>query len=57
VGIAVVTGQSEVSISSAKLMSDDLLGVIGQERLGLVRHAAVFAVELADAKLFSGVTW
>src|SRR5262245_33533528 len=45
VGIAVVTGQSEVSIvvSSAMLTSDDMLDVIGEERLGLLQNAAVFA--------------
>jgi hypothetical protein len=45
VGIAVVTGQSEVSIvvTSAMLTSDDMLDVISEERLGLLRHAAVFA--------------
>jgi len=41
VGIAVVTGQSEVSIvvTSATLTSNDMLDVIGEERLGLLRHA------------------
>jgi hypothetical protein len=45
VGITVVTGQSEVSIvvTSAMLTSNDMLDVIGEERLGLLRHAAVFA--------------
>jgi hypothetical protein len=45
VGIAVVTGQSEVSlvVTSAMLTSDDMLDVIGEERLGLLQHATVFA--------------
>jgi hypothetical protein len=45
VGIAVVTGQSEVSIviTSAMLTSDDMLDMIGEEGLGLLRYAAVFA--------------
>jgi hypothetical protein len=45
VGIAVVTGQSEVSIvvTFATLTSDDMFDVISEERLGLLRHAAVFA--------------
>ena len=45
VGIAVETGQSEVSIvvTSAMLTSDDMLDVIGGERLRVLRQAAVFA--------------
>ena len=45
VGIAVVTGQSEISIgvTSAMLTSDDMLDVICEERLRVLRQVAVFA--------------
>src|SRR5271165_121571 len=43
--IAVVAGESEVSavVSSAMLASDDVLDVIGEERLRILRQATVFA--------------
>ena len=43
--IAVVTGESEISavVSSAMLASDDVLDVIGEERLRILRQAPVFA--------------
>ena len=43
--IAVVAGESEVSavVSSAMLASDDVLNVIGKERLRILRQATVFA--------------
>jgi hypothetical protein len=45
VRIAVVAGESEVSavVSSAMLASDDVLDVIGEEWLRVLRQAAVFA--------------
>ena len=45
VRIAVVAGESEVSavVSSAMLASDDVLNVIGKERLRNLRQATVFA--------------
>ena len=43
--VTVVTGESEVStvVASAMLTSDDMLDVIGEERLRVLRQAAVFA--------------
>jgi hypothetical protein len=43
--IAVVAGESEVSavVSSTMLASDDVLDVIGEERLRILRQTAVFA--------------
>ena len=43
--IGVVAGESEVSavVSSAMLASDDVLDVIGEERLRVLWKAAVFA--------------
>jgi hypothetical protein len=45
VSIAVEAGESEVSavVASAMLASDDVLDVIAEERLSVLRQAAVFA--------------